>query len=267
MMRRALTITCVAVVLLGSPLAITDAHAQSRGELAAARDLFQTGLEAAREGRWPEAREAFEASIAIAPRPNTWLNLAGAQAQTGRLVAAAASYRTFLELAQGGREARYREQAEQALRDVEARIAHLTIATAGVLPGDEVRLDDESIEDAALTAPLAVDPGRRVVTVVREDEEVARQTIALGEGESRTVALEVAQSRPREEPPVLAPAAAFDVSEPEADEGSDDTWIWVGVGVGAAVVIGVGIAVAVVVTSGGNEPLYSGNLGDGMIRY
>ncbi|UJR79906.1 tetratricopeptide repeat protein [Sandaracinus amylolyticus] len=234
------------------------------GDMEQARALFQQGLAAAHDARWEEARDAFERSLAIAERPNTLLNLAGAQAQTGRLVAAVASYRRFLELATSGREARYRSQAEDALSALEPRLARLTIATAGLEDGDEVQLDGAAI--TSLGAPIPVDPGAHVARIVRDGEEVARQSIALGEGEVRTVALEAPRVVARAEPaPEAAPSF---VVEREEDRGGDgDTWLWVGIGVGAAVVIGVAIGVAVAVTSSESEPLYSGNLGDGMVRF
>lgn len=249
-------VACAAV--LGAP---GDARAQSRAEMSQARDLFQAGVESARQGRWEEARDAFERSLAIVERASTLLNLAGAQAQTGRLVAAAETYRRFLARDDVDR---YRSDAEASLRAVEARIARLTIAAVGLDDDDAVRLDDEPLEHDALGAPIAVDPGRHVVRVERDGSTVARQEMALGEGEARTVALEVAPRVATAAEPVVSPVAT---TTEEPRDGGDDTWVWVGVGIGAAVVIGVAVGVAVAVTSSEPGPLYQGNLGDGMIRF
>ncbi|AKF07510.1 tetratricopeptide repeat protein [Sandaracinus amylolyticus] len=258
-MRTLAAILGALIIALAAPV-----DAQGGGDMEQARALFQAGLAAAREARWDEAREAFERSLAIAERPNTLLNLAGAQAQTGRLVAAVASYRRFLELATSGREARYRSQAGDALAALEPRIARLTIATAGLEDDDEVQLDGTTV--TSLAASIPVDPGAHVARIVRDGEEVARQSIALGEGEVRTVALEAPRVVARAEP--VAVAAPFVVErEDERDQGDGDTWLWVGIGVGAAVVVGVAIGVAVAVTSSESGPLYSGNLGDGMARF
>lgn len=267
-MRLAMTRSCCALVLVACLAVLGSApaaHAQSGAEMDQARELFRTGLDSARQGRWEEARDAFERSLAIVERPSTLLNLAGAQAQTGRLVAAAESYRRFL---QRDDVERYRAEAESALHAVEARIARLTIATVGVDDGDEVRLDEAVLAHDALQAPVAVDPGRHVVSVQRDGADLARQEIALGEGEARTVAIEVAPRVVAALPVAVAVAPdATALDAPRDEGGGDDTWIWVGVGIGAVVAIGVAVGIAVAVTSSESGPLYEGNLGDGMVRF
>src|SRR6185369_7449188 len=71
-------------------------HAQ---DVAQARALSEQGLAAARAQQWDDAAAAFRARLAIAERPSTLLNLAGAEVETGHLIEGAASYRRFLEIA------------------------------------------------------------------------------------------------------------------------------------------------------------------------
>src|SRR5262245_33259877 len=52
-------------------------QAQSREE--EARELFEAGITASRAGRWDDARNAFERSHRLIPKPSTLLNLAIAQ--------------------------------------------------------------------------------------------------------------------------------------------------------------------------------------------
>ncbi|MDQ3038093.1 MAG: tetratricopeptide repeat protein [Myxococcota bacterium] len=241
----------------------TVASAQSAAEMGEARSLFEQGLAAARESRWEDARGSFERSLAIVERASILLNLAGAQAQTGRLVDAAASYRRFLEIARG-RDARHRGDAETALRAVEARIPQVTLELEGLAAGDDVRIDDAPITADALAAAIALDPGSHVVVVTRGDQEAARAPFELEPGEQRTLAVIVRDTRPAETPVVaaLAPAAPIEDDAP-SDDGS--VWIWVGVGIGVAVAAAVGIGVAA--SSSGEPTYYMGNLGDGMVRF
>lgn len=222
-------------------------------ELGAARDLFQEGLAAAHDERWEEARAAFERSLAIVERPSTLLNLAGAQAQTGRVVEAAATYRRFLEIATA-REERHRPGAESALREVEARIAHVTVEAEGADRDDRAELDGAAI---GLGEPIAIDPGAHEAVVLRGDEVIGRRSFSVAGGETTTVSL--ALRAPRSDDDAALP-------DPTPAPGEDLTWVWVGVGIGAAVVVGVAIGVGVAVGTSGPS-YYGGNLGDGMIRF
>ncbi|MBX3274670.1 MAG: hypothetical protein KF729_30670 [Sandaracinaceae bacterium] len=255
--------------LLASLLAAGVARAQSSSEVAAARALFTEGLEAARANRWEEARERFARSYAIAARPNTLLNLAGAEVQTGRLVEGAESYRRFLAEARSGREARYRAQAQEALTEVEARLARLVVRAEGLLEADVVALDGSELARGSLGVELPVNPGARVVTVQRAGEERAREVLTLAEGERREVALRVAAepSAAAEAPasPRAAPEAALR-ADPAADGGGDDTALFVGLGVGAAVLVAVGVTIAVVLALDGSGG-HTGNLGPGVITF
>lgn len=248
------------------------ALAQDAGDTARARELFQSGLEAARGQHWVEARDAFSQSLAIAERPSTLLNLAGAQIQTGQLVEGAASYRRFLELAASGRDAAHRREAQSALDGVEPRIPHVTLTVEGMARGDEVRLDDHVVMPAALGTQVALDPGAHEVVVQRAGRAISSQRFQLSEGASIEIAVSVTGP--------VAPATVAATADPqpmdqaiampvEAPPPSDDTgvWIGVGIGVGAAVVIGVVVAVVFATQDQGTASPYQGNLGAGVVRF
>jgi len=260
-----LAILCV-VLFVALPI-----HAQSGDSVAQARALFQSGLDAARGQHWVEARDAFAQSLAIAERPSTLLNLAGAQIQTGQLVEGAGSYRRFLEIATG-RDAAHRGEAESALRAVEPRIPHATIAIDGLGDGDEVRLDGNVLMRTMIGTSAALDPGAHTVAVTRSGRSIASQQFQLAEGLDIEISLSVTAA-------VASPTAvAAAVTTPPMDEAiavpveeqhSDDTGIWiaVGVSVGAAVVIGVVVGVLVATQSQGPAAPYQGNLGDGIVHF
>lgn len=241
------------------------ASAQSSSEIGAARGLFQQGLAAAREGRWEDALAHFERSYAIAPRPTTLLNLAGAQAQTGRLVAGAESYRRFLAEARRGREARYRPQAEEALAAVEARLAHVVVRVEGLTDGDVVVLDGVELARAALGVEMPVDPGTRTLLVRRGGNDRAREVVVLAEGERREIAVDASVDLTvvAERDTTAAPDAALRADSPPAD----DSGLWIGLGVGIGVLVAAGVALAVGLVVDAESAIYTGNLGPGTLQF
>lgn len=270
-------VLAVSVVAIVARVAPARAQSPSATELGAARELFESGLRAAREERWSEARDAFERSLAIAPLATTRLNLAGAQVQTGQLVAGAESYRTFLAEATRGRAARYRAEAERALAEAEARIPHVHVELRGLRPGDVVQLDGRTVAAATLSVPLRVDPGEHVIAVRRAGRTTVESRFTLDERERRDVVLDAARA---ERPPqrLGAVPSRRALTSPRASSehgsaGSDDDrggsvlaspWLWIGVGI---VAIG-GATVAIVLGTNGGEPeLYRGTLGPGMVTF
>lgn len=244
------------------------AAAQSSSELAEARRLFEAGLEAASDHRWADARDLFEQSLAVTERASTLLNLAAAQAETGAVVDSAASYRRFLEIATG-RDARHRDEAEEALAAVEARIAHLELDVARTSPGDDIAVDDRTLLPAALAAPLALDPGTHHVSVTRDGEVVFEQEVTLADGARRSITIDVGTRAEAvaavttDEGPELTPATTA------TDTGGNDDGLFIGLGVGAGILVVAGVVVTVVLVTmpTGSGELYTGNVGDGMIRF
>lgn len=260
-MPRALTLAVALAV--AAPLA--GAHAQTASETAAARRLFRQGLAAARGGEWAEAVASFERSYAIAPRPNTLLNLAGAQAQTGALVAATESYRRFLAEATGRRSRRLRARAAAELEELEGRLAHLTVTVDGLTESDSVRLDGEELSRALLGVDFPVDPGARVLLVRRGARDLVREELTLAEGERRDVSLD---ATPNLEVSVDARPGELPPSALEADPpGDDDTAVIVGVSIGVGVaVVAAAIITAVVLLEDGAQP-HQGSFGEGSLTF
>lgn len=250
-MFRSVVIVGVALAALVSSSARAQDDDPSASEVSLARDLFRQGIEAAREERWEEARDAFQRSFDLAPRPLTLLNLAGAQVQTGRLVEGAEMYRRFLREVRRGRPARQRPAAQAALDAVEARIAYLRIEVEGISEGDAVTIDGEEIPLAALQVDFPVNPGTREIGITRDGETIVHRQVELGEAERRELRLEAPPRPPgTTRPGGETPGESSILSSP---------WLWVGVG--AAVVAAV--VLVIVLSSGGTEDPYSGNVPPG----
>lgn len=262
-MLRSAVLACVVGLVLASSASAQDA------DVARARSLFEAGLEAARAQHWVEARDSFAESLAISERPSTLLNLAGAQVQTGQLVEGAASYRRFLEIATGPREAAHRREAQSALHDVEERIPHLAFHIENLASSDTVRLDEHVLLPGTLTSESAVDPGPHDVTVLRGGQQIASQHVDVAEGLTLQIEMTIQ--------PIVDPSAVIARQDPMDEviaepvpppSGGDDTVTWIIVGVSIGVVVAAGVTVGVVLGTQDQSPQpYQGNLGDGIIRF
>ena len=254
----------VACVLVGSAWLAPTVHAQRASEAVLAREQFRTGVAAAREERWEEAAEAFQRSYELSPRPLTLLNLAGAYAQTGRLVESVEAYRMFL-MERTGVTARMRSDAEAQLADLEPRIPRARITVLGIAEGDVVRLDEYELSTASLEQPLPVNPGSHTVTLSRGEQEPLVVPFGLDEGATEDVLVDARTL-------AAAPVQRVDGgggSDRGRDEDAapgrslvDDPIFWI-VLVGGALVVG-GVVTGVVI---GTQPGATtiGNLTPGQI--
>jgi len=232
-----------------------DPNAPTAAETTLAREQFRAGVDAARSGRWWEALEAFTRAYELAPRPLTLLNLAGAQVETGHLVEGAESYRRFIREAEG-RAAEQVPAAEEALASVEPRIARVRVEISNLARRDLVELDDAPLSEAVLGAELPVNPGEHVVRVERAEQEIARESFRVEEGERRLTPVQL-----------QLPLAPLEPEQGGSEGGGGSSsssifaspWFWVIVGV---VVVGTAIGIGVAVSSGGQDP-FAGNIPPG----
>jgi hypothetical protein len=210
-------------------------------EAGVAREQFRRGIESVDAGRWEDARAAFQRSYEAWPRPFTLLNLAGAQSQTGKLLASEESYRKFLREATGPA-VEQKGAAEAALADVQKRMPHVKLAPSSpLLPSDTLAIDERPIANVMVGILLPVDPGEHEVVVGRGGVPVVRVKLAVAEGEAKDVALAV----PPPPPPPPKPVVLAPVPPPPRrarDEGVfGSPWFWlassVAIGATAAVLI------------------------------
>jgi len=264
-------LACTLLVWFLLGLAPSPLAAQSASEVAAARALFEEGVAAAGEARWPDALAAFERSYAIAPRSSTLLNLAGVQVELGRFVAASESYRRLIrDAGRGARERQLREQAEEALERLTPRLARLTLHIDGLDEDDAIVLDDAEVAHAIVGVATPVDPGFHRVVVSRSGGEIGSASLSLAEGEASELQV------------ILRPAGAIPAaseggvpSEREVPDGAleagaaggDDVTLPVVLTTLGVLVVG-GVVAAVLATQlPGSPSYYTGNLGDGQIRF
>jgi hypothetical protein len=220
------------------------ADPQSATKVLVARRLYDEGVEAVGKSRWSLAHDRFKASYEMAPRVLTLFNLAGSQAQTGRLVEASESYRKFLRETTDGRYPELRTDATTQLELLEKQVAQLTLDVANIDSSDTIAIDEIDFPHAAIREPIPMNPGPHVVRITRGDAAVANRSITLAPGAAEIVHIEVPVKpvdlnlrRPAPGPPSPTDTVVDTTKRSEEPRRSvlRSPWFWTGV---AVVVVG-----------------------------
>jgi hypothetical protein len=227
---------------------VQPAHAQTAAERSLARQQFQDGVAAARESDWERALEAFQRSYELLPRPLTLLNLAGAYAQTGRLVEAAEAYRMFQH--EDGVTDRQRQDAEDQLLELEPRIPHVRLRILGIEEGDVVMLDEYQLSSAALDEAYPVDPGEHSATIERSGHVPRVVPFTAREGVQQDVLVDVENwaEAAGDEPPPPSGGGPVDGDEPAPSTSiAEEPVFWIVLGsilVAGGVAVGLGVGLS-----------------------
>lgn len=163
----------------GSPGAEVGAGAKVTAE-----DLYQQGLELAKQERWGEAAGKFEESNRLDPAPGTTINLADCYEHMGKL---ASAWTLFLE---AGSVFNRRtppdprgEIAASRAAALQPKLSRLTIdvpAEVRATPGLEVRRDGQVVGAAQLGTAIAVDPGKHAIEVSAPGKETWKAEVTVG---------------------------------------------------------------------------------------
>jgi len=167
-MRSHRIIAIAAALLVAAP-----AHADQ------ASTLKQQGLKAAKENNWEVARERFEQSYSLDPRPLTLFNLAVAQEHTDKLLDARASYARFLDQPATGESEPFRKLARAAIPAIDSAIPTLQIRATGLAADDTIELDGHAVTG---NAAIPLDPGYHTAIVRRAGAAVAQRSVVLARG-------------------------------------------------------------------------------------
>lgn len=230
----------------------------------AAQTAFRAGVDAAREERWPDALKQFEKAHSLSPRPVVLINLAGAQARTGRLTDAATNYRLIIE-DQSQETASFRKAAAEILPALEARIPRVRLRPTGLTAQDVIQIDGNAVDSAALATGHQLDPGEHTLVVLHDGNERARVLFTLVERELRYITLPLPSLAQR--PPPVAPViqTPMQVTPTPSDMGEERSlwrspWTWT-----AAALVVAGAAVTTYVLLDRREDPFTGNVFPGTI--
>jgi hypothetical protein len=261
-----------AYVLAGLLVAVAPASADE----ALARQRFEQGFLAGKEGHWEEAVNYLEASLAEHEKPATRYNLVLAYHELGRALDVIRHGTAFLREQVDAERAEARARVKELLSAASREVAVLD--TSSLPPGARVTIDG--------TTPLVVDgtliyvaPGEHVleVTVAPEAHEVVKVTLGAGHVSSWPRSLPSADTRQIDREPsgnlVLRPALRSEVPSGAATpSGSPPAGDWSGraawaLGVGGAAFFIAGVAGLWVAEARAHELAQGGIAGTTMPGY
>lgn len=203
------------------------AQEEEREQTAAARAMFEAGIELADAGDWEAAADRFRRSLALRPSSVVAYNLGMALTHTGELVEATELFRGATRDPEAPD--RLREAARRELESLEPRLGRLTVHLHGPTEGVELALDDAPLPLEMVGVAVPADPGDHVLSVRRGERVVARAEVTVPEGAAAQASLTVPPP-PVPSPEETARAASADsapAQPPAASEGGgDDGAVW-----------------------------------------
>jgi hypothetical protein len=262
----------LAVAALSAP-GVAEAQRTNRQQTAAARSLFERGLQHFDAHEFPAAAEAFQRSYDLRPSPVVGYNLASALRELGRLVDATEVLRAVVHAEDAPPPVAAAAQA--MLDELEPRLGRLVIRVDGPVDSVELRIDERVLSSAVVGVLVPADPGRHRIVASRDGETIAEATVSITEGRPSETTLVVP---PLPEPAVPDAREAARMSEGRMrgplDQGEDDRddhalrrnpWLWTGVGI---VVVG-GVLAAVLLATREPKPgmPYEGTLQPGTVTF
>jgi hypothetical protein len=229
-----------------------------------AEQAFHQGVDAARQEHWMDARAHFERAYELSPRPVVLINLAGAQARSGRLTEAAKNYHRILEDRSMPDTAPFRQAARDVLPALEARIPRIRLAPSGLGAGDTIEIDGQVVSLTALDSGYPLDPGAHTLVVKRANLERARVLFSLAERERHdiTLPLPLIPSAPAPSPAISRSQllASSETPSPPRRRWWASPWTWTG----AAVIVAGATALLIAGTQRGGGA-FSGNVPPGIL--
>ncbi len=254
------------IATTSAPITVSSrAHAgsasPSTAAKATAKRAFERGKKLYANGKFEEAKSAFQESYDAAPEPEPLLMLARVQRDNGELLKARASYKKALEIvdageAEGQAHRATLDEIKNELRELDGVLGFVTIKVSHAPPGTRVDIDGSDVT-AELGSPIRAEPGPLVVTATTPDGMEKSQNAMVKAGQTSSVAialnytgtsgeaLAAARQEKRAAPPEETEDAPPPKKEPKPDRkqpsSTKKTLTWVAGGVGV-----VGVATFVV---------------------
>jgi hypothetical protein len=243
MMRRLSTLTLSISLALIAPAALAEPTASDR---ATARTLAQEGQHALETKNYTAAIDKFSRADSLVHAPTLLLGLARAQVGATKLVEAQESYnRIIREGVAPGAPKSWSKAVDDANKEVGAispRIPWVTITVLGP-SNPEVVIDSTPVPHASLGVKRAINPGTHKIKVSAEGYLPQEKSIALTEGQSLNVNMELEQAPESAPPPEKKASAAVAVDTSSSSSGEwRRTVAYVAFGVGGASLIVGGVA-------------------------
>jgi hypothetical protein len=186
--RTLLFITALAVTLASAPRAYADATPQDQ---ALADVLYKEGIKLAHEGRWLEAKQKLEASLALDPGAGTLWNLSRFEERLGNMASAwsRANDAAALARTRGNKLAKDMEADAKRLEPTLARLV-LTVAPESRAAGVTIKRDGTVIQAAAWDTPIPLDPGEHKIEATAPGKRTWTTTVKIEVQPSTTTVAE-----------------------------------------------------------------------------
>jgi len=243
MTRRISTLTLSIFLTLIAPIALAEPTASDR---ATARTLAQEGQHALEIKNYTMAIDKFSRADSLVHAPTLLLGLARAQVGSTKLVEAQENYNRIIREGVAPNSpkswSKAVDDANKEVGAISARIPWVTITVLGP-SSPEVVIDSTPVPHASLGVKRAINPGSHKIKVSAEGYLPQEKSIALTEGQSLSVNLELEQA-PESAPPAEKKVAAVAVDTGTSSGGGEwrRTVAYVAFGVGGASLIIGGVA-------------------------
>ena len=175
-------ITLVIVASLGTRAYADDATAKA---------LFDEGKTLMAEGKYGDACKKLEASYRMNRLSGTGGMLGLCFEKIGRFASAWSAYRDSAAIAERQGNAERAAVARQSAKDLEPKLAWLTLDARAALttPGVTITIDGSELPVAALGSPIPVDSGPHVLAATAFDYKRWQQTIEIDDAEKQAVTI------------------------------------------------------------------------------
>ncbi|MGK3991537.1 hypothetical protein WME99_51280 [Sorangium sp. So ce136] len=256
----------LALLIAAAGLLSAPAAAQSAADVAVAREIFIEASEFAKQGRWEQARERYERSLAIKRAPITLYSLGVAQQQTGQLVEALESFRAFLVEPSAPATREYERLARHAVEDLERQVSALELRLSpGDVAGLVVKLDGGVVPAAALDRPRPLNPGNHTLSVSAPGYREVRRSVAAAPGSRVLVelSLEREAASAAAGPRALTASAPVGAASSSAPDEATGRVVPIALIAGGLTTVAAGAAIGLLgVASASDAPTRDGNAAD-----
>jgi hypothetical protein len=189
--RLGLTAGCLIAALSAG----SSAQAQSKDELAKARELFLEGVALASGNNCAGALAKYKEVARVKMTPQVAFNIAECEERLGKLVSAVGNYRLAQsQLDDPKVRAKAKDvasQVEARITSLEERIPKLTIKRGKGAETATLALDGSDLGSAQVGQEMTVDPGPHELIAKIGEKEAAKKTFTIGEKETQEVEISV----------------------------------------------------------------------------
>jgi hypothetical protein len=178
---------------------------------AAARTIFNAGKKLLDAGKWTEACEKFEKSLALEPNVSTLIKVARCREHEGRLATASEVYERALALNEELTELENKRQSlAQTIKGerdaLSARIPTLTVTVIEAPPNLTVLRDGKRLPASVLGEPLPVDVGEHQLIVQAPGYRTEARTLRISEAQAEVVTFQLVAGSSEAEPVAVSNA-------------------------------------------------------------